>query len=429
MGRAERVTTGGRGALALEGASQVVFLLVMLGAAGLTLLRMGAATAFLRVEDFAVYASVVAAGSFLAGPVSFGAVEGTIKLFPRLVAQGRRPEMLAAARVIVRTLLLRTIIPGSIAIAIGLAAGLPIVVYGGLAVFIAFSTALSGLVASMQRAEQRPGRLAAGTVIRSATAAVVVSVAALSRDLLLVLVCEFAAMAAATLLTRRLFFGPAQNGRQGPPAAPPSGGRAVFAAMMMVSAPFYLDRFYVAATVGLGPAGQYSLLALFLLAASLFISTVAQRVGPEAIVLIHEGHHRSAIVRVAMWSVFNALGWVAAIGLFAVALDWQLLPAAIERYAISPDYLVPIAVTGVLLNSILLEQLVIGLDRERDYARAAGGFFASVILAALLGWILDADLDAIMWGLALCRAFYCAVLAAVVAREVRARRPNHGRVA
>lgn len=413
-----------------RGLGHAAFMAVMLGSSLFAIARMGAVTFLLPIESFGVYAMLVAAGAFLSGPLSFGIVEATVKRFPRLVADGREEEMVADSRIILRILALRSLIPGISALTIAFATGVDWMAYVGAAFLLAFSTSANGLVASMQRGRMQPHQLAAGTAIRAVLAAAAVTLASLSGDLVVVLIAEFAAMLGAALLTRRIFFGyarPSENS-QIAMTGDVTDGRLIFAAFTIISIPFYLDRTFVAAALGLQSAAQYGVLALFLLGASLLIATVGQRAGPEAIVLIHKGTPAAAIVRTIGWMTFTSATWLAFIVSFWVILHFGWLPQSLARYALTTEQLIPIAATGILLNTGMLELLLIGLDRERALARNSVVFLAAVALAAVLAVTTSASLVIIMWLLAGARAIYAIALTWAVVRATRPSRhvrPNH----
>jgi hypothetical protein len=168
-------------------------------------------------------------------------------------------------------------------------------------------------------------------------------------------------------------------------------------------------------------AGQYAVLALVLLGASLLINTIAQRAGPDAIKRVYQGHMGAAVKRVLGWIAVTTVVWLGAIGAFAVLLENAWLPSSLARYAIDTELLLPLAASGVLLNTSLVEFLLIGLDRERAFVGAAAAFLVIVLGAALAVYIAHGGLWQLMWALVICRTTYAVILTSILVPAVRNR--------
>lgn len=409
------------------GVGSALFLVVMLGAAATTMLRMVVAAWQLPVADFAIYATVAATGAFLSTILSFGTIEATIKNFPRLVGAGRASELLPSAHLIMRRLTKRALLGGIPVLAAGYWFDIDWLMLSGIGFFFALSTAYTLVLASMQRAHGTTTTLAAGTVLRSLSVLAAVALAARSGNAATVLIVEVIVTALACLASERLFF----NGEQASPASftfPAAtvdevDGVRLFFAYALVSMPFYLDRLFVMTMMGASEGGRYAILALFLTAASLIINTLAQRSGPAAIRLVQrDGNHRAAVRQILLWCVISSAIWLAAIGAAAAIIAANLLPLAFARYMIDPQLLLPVAVSGVLLNTGMVEFLLISLDRERHMLRAASGFALAVILSALFVTANNSGLLTFMWLLTGSRAVYLgALLASLPWRHDKAR--------
>lgn len=401
------------------GVGSALFLVTMLGAAGITMLRMVVAASFLPVRDFGTYATIAATGAFLSSILSFGTIEATIKNFPRMVGAGQGDELLRESHHIMRRLLLRAAAVGIPVYAAGLLLDLEWLRLSGLGFFFALSTAYTLVLASMQRASGSSATLASGTLLRSGSVFIAVAAAAYWGDLTILLITEIATTIVACLLSEWLYF---RRGRPVParspaPAAPGSAGDGVrlFLTYSLISAPFYLDRLFVTSIMGREEGARYAILALFLTGASLIVNTLAQRSGPEAIRLVQrDGDHHAAARLIATWVGISIMIWLAAIGAVAAIIASGLLPASLERYAIAPQLLVPLAVAGVLLNNGLVEFLLLALDRERQMLRAAICFAATVFVAAFTVAICRWGLVEFMWALAACRVIYLALLVAAL---------------
>lgn len=397
------------------GLGSALFLAVMLGASGLTILRVLAVAALMPVETFAVYATITATAAFLGTLISFGAVEATIKAFPRLVMDQGEASLLHEAHRVLLVVARRALLCGVPLFLAGWLADAAWLRQVGIGFLFALAIAYTAIVASMQRAVADPVRLASGTALRSLVALVAVALAATMQDLTILLAAEVIAILLSCVVSERLFFSRREAARARPVDAPAKqtrngDGFRVFTAFVMASAPFYLDRLYVTATMTAADASRYAVLAILLTGASLLVNTVAQRVGPDAIRLVHGGNPAAALRQVLLWSGISGLLWLAGVAGLAVIVHFDVLPASLARYSLAPSLLAPIAVSGLLLTTALLEFLAIALDRERAFQRAAAGFLASVLVVAALAAWADLGLPALMWLLAATRAFYAVLL-------------------
>ncbi|WP_126175985.1 hypothetical protein [Tsuneonella rigui] len=410
------------------GIGSLAFLIVMLSASGLTMARMALVAGLLPTSDFARYATIAASGAFLATIISFGAVEQTIKGFPRLVEEGLGHLMRARCVEIFRLLTTRTVLLSLPFFIVGEATGIGWLSDLAISGVYALVTAGMALVASMQRAMSDSRKLAAGTLLRTAVVFGCVALAATSSGLGLVLATELIATAVVCLFSV-WWFVPVARAPLGvseyadsldPPA---TGGVAVFLAFSAINVPFYLDRVYVSAVFGGEVAGRYAVLALFLTAASLVVNTLAQRIGPDAIRLVkREGSARSATRHLVTWIGLCAAFWTVGIAIAAFLFDRPEIPEAIARYAIEPRMLAPIALSGILLNTALLEFLLIALDREKALLQAALGFLAATMVVALAIALSGAGLETLMWAMAASRLLYALLLIAALRLSLSADR-------
>lgn len=400
-----------------HGAGHALFMGTMIGASVLTFLRMTVVAVLLPIGDFGLYATVIATGAFLAGPLSFGIIEGTIKSFPRLVAQDLNERMLADARSIWRIAAMRALVLAAPLLGVGLLADVSFLLLAGMGVLAAFGNAATSLVASMQRAAGSPGTLAGGTLFRAALTFAMVSLAAFSQDAMVVIGVEIASILIASVFSDWYFFRRfSSNTCGGPPAAADltASGFRTFICFTMISVPFYLDRLFVTSSMGVLEGGQYGVLALLLMGASLIVNTIAQRAGPHAIKQVQSGETWMAITSISGWIVLSSALWLVAIASFAAVVASDMLPENLERYAIGGSMLLPLALAGVFLNTGLLEFLVIAMDREVDWLFAAGLFLGVILAGAVFIWTFSFCLVDFMWLLVVARAIYAISLTWIV---------------
>lgn len=398
------------------GVGSAVFLGVMIVASVLSFLRVVAVAGQLQTQGFAIYATITATGAFLSSLISFGSVEATIKRFPRLVADGHRGRMVGDARAIVRQLLVRAAVLGAATWLAGRLVGVGWIEQAGIAFIFAATTAHSGVIASMQRAAGNPRSLALGTLMRAGVVFLAVAAAARSGSLTGTLAAEGISTLLVCLLSERLFFGPAERGERIRAARLEGDGLKLFAAYTLIAMPAYLDRLFVLAVFGATIAGQYAVLGVLLTGATLLVNTIAQRVGPDAIRLVHAGRQRDAVRQIATWSVLTGALWLCAIGGFAGIVALGLLPPAYARYELAPALLAPIALSGVLLTAGFAEFLAIALDREALFLRCAALFALCVLAAAGVAAATHPALADLLWLLAAARAIYAAALIGGLAR-------------
>ncbi|WP_439567637.1 hypothetical protein [Sphingopyxis sp.] len=390
---------------------------MMIGAAALTSVRMIVTAWHLSLTDFATYATIVATGAFLSTTVSFGTLESTVKNFPRLVGLGRETDILPTSHLIMRRLVFRALALGIVTLSLGFALEAEWLQMLGIAFFFSLNTIYTGLLASMQRASGTPSSQAYGTVLRAMGVLLAVSFAAQTGDLLKVLIAETLATLFTCRLSEWLFF--RRNAE--PPtslartpitlAQVDSGGIRLFLAYSCVAIPFYLDRLFVTYVLGKEEGGRYATLALLLTAASLLVGALAQRAGPQAIRLVQlNGNAAAATRQILQWSAIASALWLSVMGAVAIAITAQILPPELARYFDRPLLLAPVAVSGVLLTTGLIEFLLIAMDREQQMLRSAAIFASTVVITALAVAFLRLDLASFMWMLVTCRIIYLFLL-------------------
>lgn len=396
------------------GLGSALFVTAMIGAAFFSMLRMIAAAWYMPLADFANYTAIVATAAFLSTILSFGIIEATVKNFPRLTGEGREADILPTARRIMKWLSVRALSFGIPVLAAGFLLDLEWLKFVGIAFLFSLNTSYTGILASMQRAAGTAATQAQGTLLRSVGVLCAVMVAARYGDLAVVLIAE----AVATFLTCFLsewFYFHRRFGTAGdsPIASSRSGkdGVLLFLAYSCVSMPFYLDRLFVTSVLGAKDGAEYAVLAVFLTAASVLVSTLAQRSGPQAIRLVQrDGSPKAALRQILAWCLVAGILWLGAMGIAATAVAADMLPPQLARYFSDPALLIPVTVSGLLLTTGLIEFLFVALDRERMLLRAAASFAIAVLLAAGTVTVFNLDLLAFMWLLAACRAFYLVLL-------------------
>lgn len=402
----------------------LLFLAVMMVAAGMSLARVLVVATGLSKSGFTNYAIVIATGGFISSVISFGGIEATIKHFPRLVANDNFTEMRQESHRLLRALAIRALAVGIPLVVAGLILDKHVLILVGMACLISLSSGYSGIIASVQRALGSPVSLALGTGFRAVFSFVVVSTLAFSGNLWVVIAAEVISavvgcIISELIISRTILRMQLRSVRQiadsidGPPTSSHRrDGLYVFFTYTLLAVPFYLDRVFVASHFSLDEAAQYAILALFLTAASLLVNTVAQRVGPEAIkmALLPETR-RNAYFHVIRWCSAIILAWFFALACIAVAFHFDILPSGLQKYSIETANFFPIGILGALFCTSLLEFLFIALDLERRMLLSAGIYIIAIAGVAGYAALVGIGIQALLWGLVLCKFIYLALLA------------------
>lgn len=402
----------------------LLFLAVMMVAAGMSLARVLVVATGLSKSGFTDYAIIIATGGFISSVISFGGIEATIKHFPRLVANDDFTEMRQESHRLVRALAMRALAIGIPFAVAGLILDKHVLILMGMACLVSLSSGYSGVIASVQRALGSPASLALGTGFRAFFSFIVVSTLAFSGNLWIVIAAEVVSVVVGCIISEMIISRTILRMKLGSDRQivdsidePPTShhrrdGLYVFFTYTLLAIPVYLDRVFVASNFSLDQAAQYAILALFLTAASLLVNTVAQRVGPDAIkmALLPETR-RNAYFHVIRWCSATTLAWFLALACIALAFHFDFLPSGLQKYSIETANFFPIAILGALFCTSLLEFLFIALDLEKRMLLSAGIYV--VAIAGVAGYVafLGLDIQALLWGLVLCKVIYLALLA------------------
>jgi hypothetical protein len=373
----------------------LLFFAVMGAASAITLVRSYVFASLLTPDEFGRYASVVAAGAFCGIAISFGLVEKSLKAFPRLYAEGRAAALVDLSRDIERQIVRRAAFALPLAVAAGLV--LPVLSMGEYAavVVIAALVAACSAGASLLRAAANPAPLAAASLLRAVVAMMAGGVGAALLQMPGAIAGEMAGAVVflGLIALRRRFFAQLALADGGAGDALTTTeiarqnweGRILFLASLLATAPFYLDRLVVRSVVDAETLGRYGLLATLPLAASAFVSIVAQVIGPRLVHLAQEdetGRARLGVVTKAiglsvalMLLLFSAGAWLVLDGKFAMlgaiyGLTWPLVALGIA-----------LALGQV---SVLLDWLLIAFNREPQVLWSSAAYFSSATLSFLL---------------------------------------------
>lgn len=402
----------------------LLFLAVMMVAAGMSLARVLVVATGLSKSGFTDYAIVIATGGFISSVISFGGIEATIKHFPRLVANNDFTKMRQESHRLLRVLAMRALAIGMPLAVVGLMLDNHALILMGMACLISLSSGYSGVIASVQRALGSPASLALGTGFRAIFSFAVVSTLAFSGNLWIVVAAEVISAVVGCAISEMIISRTILGMKPGCDRSigdiidePPTSyyrrdGLYVFFTYTLLAIPFYLDRVFVASNFNLDQAAQYAILALFLTAASLLVNTVAQRVGPEAIKMaLMPETRRNAYLHVIRWCSATTLAWFFALACIALAFHFNIPPSGLQKYRIETTSFFPIAILGALFCTSLLEFLFIALDLEKRMLLSAGIYLVAIAGVASYVAFSGLGIQALLWGLVLCKIIYLALLA------------------
>jgi hypothetical protein len=376
-----------------------VFFLWMLVSSGLGFVKVLTLARVLPPADFGHYVTLFGAATLSGTLLSFGLVEATIKLYPRVwVAGGRQLILNDARRValrVVQRFAAATVVFASLAAVLDL--GYPPLIYL-LAGITGLGVAMLGLTASMLRASDSPDGLRKFNFARSAIAfAVVVPGAymfhwkgAVAGEALAGMLSLFHCR----LLIRAAY--PTAVSQPGstepePPvtAVQGSGGTKLYLANMFSSSTSMLDRSFINVVLGPAFAGSYGVLVIVFQIGQLLVNILAQRVGPLVIKARATGDRsHGTFGRLRNYGLLLAGAMFGLVAMLLIARMYDLPSGFFGKYEISATSLVLAGVVGLLQIYALLEFYLLAQDRENEVLLASVigsvSFFGLFTLAAVL---------------------------------------------
>jgi O-antigen/teichoic acid export membrane protein len=395
-------------------AGHFAFFAVMGVATVLTLFRSYGFALLMTPEDFGRYASVIAAGAFCGAMLSYGLVEKSLKSFPRLFIEGRISALIGLSIDIEKRLFIRAmaLLPAAFLVwlsfpQISLVEYLAIPVVAGL-------VAACSAGASLLRSAQNPFPLAMASLIRALVALGIGAAGAAMFSIAGAIGGEL--LGAIAFLAIAGFRRQAMRGEDTTTSADQAltlqeivlqdwEGRILYFAGLFSAAPIYLDRLVVRAVTDAEHLGTYSLLATLVMAASAFIGIVAQVIGPR---LVHIGrddptgrHRKTYVLKAIALSVAIMLAGFAIAAWFVIAGP---LVAVGTSYGLTwlPLVLAMFLACGQV--TVLLDWLLISLNREKAILLSAGLFLTAAVAVFVVFAIIDATVGQLllMLGLAKC---------------------------
>lgn len=358
------------------------FVAWMLLASSLGLVKMLVLASVLGPAGFGDYVAYFSTGTLVASLISVGAVERTIKVYPRLWIDGQAAAIAVDAQRVATALALR--VAGLLLAAMLVSAAFTSIRVEDLALTagVATGTALLSLAASAFRAAGSKALLQTFQMQRGVIT-LVLSLAlgwalgwrgAMAGDVLATIVTAVWSSRVLGQVIKDEMRGPATSRilPSNTPTEEGQGHRQLFLANLLVTGTQMADRAVVRVAAGPAIAGSYGLVMLLPQVAMMTVNVVVQYIGPLIIKFVHTGHRdQSRISQLRLQTL--ALGAFAAV-LVVGALVAARLPVVgdlIARFAVSD---VAWAVAGLVACghiTFVIEFHLIARDREPDVLRAS----------------------------------------------------------
>ena len=301
------------------------FVAAMAFASGLGLLKLTLLTSILEVAHYGQYVAIFGISILLGAVSSFGLIERTIKIYPRLVVDGRLGDMFDSAKLISRVLLLRffsLFVLGTFAVSVAdLSVGWSEVAF---ATGIGLCTAWLALLASIYRAYGSRSALSRFYLFRGGAVCMFALiggsqagwVGALAGDFLAsLLACFYAAF------TFRWLFGSLDN--RSPESASARTNQSttnrdtrLYVANMLTSATLLADKSFVMIAIGAHAAGVYGVAMLIPQISQILVNAASQYWGPREIKLAYTAQNdrsKEVILKIGIFLILVFLGLILAL--------------------------------------------------------------------------------------------------------------------
>lgn len=363
----------------------------------LTLLRGFLVASLVPLQDFGLFAILIAIGIFCSTLLGLGQIEGTMKAFPRAWSIGQARQVCLASDALAHKILVRAVAAVILACLIFSLTGhtekikMVLMVAG-----ISIGAALMGIYSSMLRASGDLKQLGRSTFTRSFLALFFCSAGAFTFGWLGAIVGELFASIIAAIQARstgRRLIDLKENSENTVKAdnlnmtQSLSDGRWLLFAMLVISIPFYLDRLFIAALFDSSVAGQYSFLMLFVTGASTFAGIIVQKVGPDLVKGAQRKMEFSYQCKIALrWMSIHVIVMTIGIGAFGILTLVGPLKFLGEQYQISIGLILVTILIASMQSSVILDWLLISKDHERLVFGAAIIYF--FILSVFLFFVV-----------------------------------------
>lgn len=363
------------------------FVLAMMSASAMNLLRVLLAVALLPQDQFGLYTAGLGAVGLIGLLIGFGLLDSTTKYYPRLWVAGRpdlmrRDALLVSGHMALRaggvTLVLIALVQtGWVGMGTGAALVIGAMVYGSV---------LLSLVAAMIRAIGSMRLLVTFSIIRGLVPLALVAAVLPQGDWLLALIAE---LVATGLVLVGGLVATASRFKLAPAADPGllperdlSGGRRLYLANLMSSGISLGDRAVITALLGPQVGGAYGVPAVVVQSGNLLAGILSQKYGPDMIRALHRNPDPRAMLRLLRFPM--AILALATLAAALVMLLGPIVSQALQAFFESRGFGVMTALLSaglILLQVFLLLQFAV-VARDDEGAVIRSSLIALVICAA-----------------------------------------------
>lgn len=395
----------------------------MLYSSGLGFVKIFSLARILDAASFGYYISLFGASAFLASLSSFGSTEGTLKEFPRLLAENKTTLVIERARAIFKVLTARFVLLTIATIIIPSLWDLPYKALDLLPVaLLGWTSALTLLFASIIRASdslQQQKRFYANRAILSIILSLGCGLIWGWRGALWgECVASILGLVYSTALCRSLGINFLQRvGASIADATTGAGGRRLYLAFILSSSMTQLDKLLISHAAGAAQAGVYGVVSIIYQIAGLLVNIVTQRVGTRFIIL-NQGHEPVSrqLQELGKWALGFFIFNIGLVTFLLLAKDLSLATPFVERYGITAEMIVYAGLISCLQIFSLLEFFLIAHDQEKDVALGSSLGFLVFIGCFAYGSLLGVAVETYFQVVLLSKLVQVLVLASSIVR-------------
>ncbi|MDE2427268.1 MAG: oligosaccharide flippase family protein [Burkholderiales bacterium] len=391
------------------------FLMLMMLSAGISMSRGFFVAMGLDKAAFIDYATVVSTGYFLSFFLSIGAVEYTVKNFPRMIANKENAKVIDLTEILIISLLHRAFLLIVLTFFTLYFVNERYFIALSIAFILGLLSCLTSVISSLQRSLSKPHQLAYSNLYRAIIVFLFVVPATYYNNFSLVVASEIFSSLLGFFLScwhsgvknisiqkiRKSFsvalkvFGNHKD------------GLLLSVSYLLLSIPFYLDRLVAKSIYPIDESAKYALIAMFMTAGSVLSNTIAQRTGAEAIkILNHDRKIKSAARYIVKWIIFGVLLWSIFMLLVSALFHFDIMPESLKKYDIAANYLVLVYFLGILSFGSIIEFIVIGIDGEKLMLFSSIFYLTLLFILIFIVYIFHLPLVYFLSSLAISKLFY-----------------------
>jgi len=396
------------------------YILIMLIASTISLLRGFVVAGILNLSSFGSYATIIGIGIFSSLLLSSGKTERTYKMFPRYWSENNHSKIIGQADKTAKLIVIRASIIFMLLLVSFFVQEFRFFSISGLFVlFISLGTTLASLYVSAIRSTSRVTILARNTLIRALLVAVLSIFGSYAYQWQGAIIGEIFGTLLGIILTR---FSVIKLIRaENPPTETKiktsqtlkelNGGQWIFLTLLIISAFAYLDRFFVASVFGSEFVGTFGFLMLFVLASNTFTGIIIQKSGPHLIKMAHLGKSKKAQIKYFLfWLSFILITILVFLIVSIIALSIGPAQNYYLKFNLNIHLLIATSLLALLQFSAFIDYLLMSKDKERLMFYAASIYAAiTLIIATLALTFFSFTLSSLIFSLTLSKLFHIGI--------------------